>query len=78
MKKYRVVDIIGNFEIFLDDEIEAEGSWEAMNSICDEIMDNLGNYINIELEEIESDEDDYDEYEAYEDNKLEEEYRKEN
>ena len=74
MKKFRVVDVIGNFGIFLDDEIEADGDWEAKNIICNEIMDNLGNYIDIELEEIESEEDEFDEYQAYEDNKLEEEY----
>ena len=73
MKKYKVVNVTGNFGIFLDDEIEAEGSWEAMNSICDEIMDNLGNYIDIELEEIESD-DEPDYHDIYMDNKLEEEF----
>lgn len=74
MKKFKVVNVSGSFGIFLDDEIEAVDKYEAMEQICDEIMDNLGNYIDIELEEVESDEDEPDEHDAYEDNKLEEEY----
>ena len=56
MKKYRVVDIVGMFGIFLDDEIEAEDSIEAKEIIMEEIMDNIGNYIDIELERIEDNE----------------------
>ena len=74
MKKFRVVDVSGSFGIFLDDEIEAVDKYEAMEQICDEIMDNLGNYIDIELEEVESDEDEPDYHEIYENFKLEEEF----
>lgn len=75
MKKFRVVNVSGSFGIFLDDEIEAVDSIEAMESICYEIMDNIGNYIDIELEEIESDEDDEPDYHDIEvDRRLEEEF----
>jgi len=58
VKKYRVEDIIGSFGIFLDDEIEAENYSEAVEEVMNEIIDNIGNYIEIELEEIkESDKD---------------------
>lgn len=52
MKKYRVEDIISHFGLFLDDEIEAESEIDAKEQILNEIMDNLGNYIDIEVEEI--------------------------
>ena len=52
MKKYRVEDIICSFGIFLDDEIEAENYSEAVEEVMNEIIDNIGNYIEIELEEI--------------------------
>lgn len=75
MKKFRVVDVSGSFGIFLDEEIEAADSIEAMESICCEIMDNIGNYIDIELEEIESYEDDEPDYHDIEvDRRLEEEF----
>lgn len=57
MKTYRVVNIEGSFGIFLDDEYEAENSVECKEEILNEIMDNIGNYIDIEIEEIEEDED---------------------
>lgn len=53
MKTYRVEDIICSFGIFLDDEIEAENYSEAVEEVMNEIIDNIGNYIEIELEEIE-------------------------
>ena len=56
MKKYRVTDIMGYFGIFLDEEIEAENDIDAKESIMCEIMDNIGNYIDIELEEIDVEE----------------------
>lgn len=56
MKKYKVIDIIGSFGLFLDEEIEAENSIEAREQIMDEIIDNIGNYIDIELERIEDEE----------------------
>ena len=52
MKKFKVVDIIGSFGIFLDEEVEADSEFEAMEIVFNEIDDNLGNYIDIELEEI--------------------------
>ena len=53
MKKYRVDDIICSFGIFLDEEVEAENQSEAREIVFNEIMDNLGNYIDIVLEIIE-------------------------
>ncbi len=53
MKKYKVVEILGMFGIFIDDEVEAENIWEAREQIFNEIYDNLGNYIDIKLEEVE-------------------------
>ena len=55
MKTYRVDDIICSFGIFLDEEVEAENQSEAQEIIFNEIMDNLGNYIDIVLERIEED-----------------------
>ena len=52
MKKYRIEDIIGSFGLFLDEEIEAEDSIDAKEQILMEICDNIGNYIDIELEKI--------------------------
>ena len=52
MKKYRVDDIICSFGIFLDEEVEAENQSEAKEIVFNEIMDNLGNYIDIVLEKI--------------------------
>ena len=52
MKKYRVDDIICSFGIFLDEEVEAENQSEAREIVFNEIMDNLGNYIDIVLERI--------------------------
>ena len=52
MKTYRVEDIISSFGIFLDDEIEAENYSEAVEEIMNEIIDNIGNYIEIELQEL--------------------------
>lgn len=56
MKKYRVDDIICSFGIFLDDEVEAENQIEAQEIILNEIIDNIGNYIDIILEKIEDEE----------------------
>lgn len=55
MKTYRVIDIIGSFGLFLDEEIEAEDSIDAKEQILMEICDNIGNYIDIELERVEED-----------------------
>lgn len=56
MKKYRVDDIICSFGIFLDEEVEADSQSEAQEIVLNEIMDNIGNYIDIDLEIIEDDE----------------------
>lgn len=53
MKEYRVVDVIGCFGLFIDDVVEAENKSEAMESVMNEIMDNIGNYIDVVLEEVE-------------------------
>ena len=56
MKKYRVTDITGWFGLFIDEEIEADDSIDAKDEILNQIMDNIGNYIDIEVEEIEDEE----------------------
>ena len=53
MKTYRVVDIIGYFNLFIDEEVEANDEVEAKECILYEIIDNIGNYIDIEVEEVE-------------------------
>ena len=56
MKTYRVVDIsFSGLNLFIDDEYEGEDSIEVKEEIMCEIMDNIGNYIDIELEEIDED-----------------------
>lgn len=60
MKKYKIIDIIGNFGIFVDDIVESDDEYDALDKILNEIQDNLGNYIEIELEEIDENEDDKD------------------
>lgn len=57
MKKYRVVDIIASFGMFLDDIVEAENRIDAMEEVLFQISDNLGNYIDIEVEEVRDDKD---------------------
>lgn len=52
MKKYKVVDVTGWFGLFEDEEYEGEDEIEVMDQIMCEIEDNIGNYIDIELEEI--------------------------
>ena len=52
MKKYRVVNIDGSFGLFLDEEYEGKDSVDVKEQIMEEIMDNIGNYLDIELEEI--------------------------
>lgn len=59
MKKYRVLDITGGFGLFIDEEYEGEDSTDVREAIMYEIMDNIGNYIDIELEEIEECEEEY-------------------
>ena len=56
-KIFKVKDVVGYFGLFLDDEIEADDEIEVMEMIQDEIIDNIGNYIDIELEEIDNEED---------------------
>ena len=58
MKKYIVKEVFGSFGIFLDDIIEAENSVDAMEQVMSEIIDNIGNYIDIELEEVDEEDDD--------------------
>lgn len=58
MKVYKVKDIEAYLDLFLDDEVEADDEIEAKEMICYEIIDNIGNYIGIELEEVEKGEED--------------------
>lgn len=55
MKKFKVEDIRGYFDIFLDEEIEAEDETQAKMEILDQILDNLGNYIEIDVIEVDED-----------------------
>lgn len=55
MKKFKVEDIRGYFNIFLDEEIEAEDEMQAKEEILYEILDNLGNYIEIEVIKVDED-----------------------
>lgn len=55
MKKFKVEEIRGYFDIFLDEEIEAEDEIQAKEEILYEILDNLGNYIEIEVIEVDED-----------------------
>lgn len=62
MKKYKVEYIDGCFDIFLGKEIEAENEMRAMAEILYEILDDLANYIELDLIEVNEDID-YDEVE---------------
>lgn len=53
MKKYRVESISGYFGLFIDEEYEGEDPCDIKEQILMEICDNIGNYIDIELEEVE-------------------------
>ena len=55
MKKFKVEDIKGYFDIFLDEEVEAEDEMQAKEEILYEILDNLGNYIEIDVIEVDED-----------------------
>ena len=55
MKKFKVEDIKGYFDIFLDEEVEAEDEIQAKEEILYEILDNLGNYIEIDVIEVDDD-----------------------
>ena len=61
MKTYRVEDIITSFGIFLDDEIEAEDEYDAKEQVLNEIIDNIGNYIEIKIVELQNGSDDNEE-----------------
>lgn len=60
MRKYRIENISCYLGMFLDDEVEADDEIDAKDMIMNEVIDNIGNYIDIELEEI-YEEDDEDE-----------------
>ena len=55
MKKFKVEEIRGYFDIFLDEEVEAEDEIQAKEEILYEILDNLGNYIEIDVIEVDDD-----------------------
>ena len=53
MKTYKIESIIEYFDMFIGDEVEAYDEIDAKEIILNEIMDNIGNYIDIEVYEIE-------------------------
>ena len=53
MKEYRVVGVIDCFDLFINDVVEAESKSDAFEIVLNEIMDNIGNYIDVVLEEVE-------------------------
>lgn len=60
---YKVTDITGSFGLFLDEEYEldeGENLIDLKEEIMEEICDNIGNYIDIELEEVEDSEEEDD------------------
>ena len=78
MKTYKVTDILFSSGLFLDEEYEAEDESDAMEQVMMEIMDNIGNYFDIELEEVyEEDEDDEEESEVIDTNGQKENNSKE-
>lgn len=60
MKKFKVEYIRGYFDIFLDEEVEAEDEIRAKEEVLYEIMDNIGNYIDIDVIEVDDDDDEED------------------
>ena len=72
MKKYKV-----SYYLTYNgpEEIEATDKIDACSQIMFRIMDDIGFYIAVEAEEINEK---FDEHQDYENNKLEEDYRKEN
>lgn len=52
MKTYKVIDILDYFGLFIDEEIEADSELDAKEQVLMEICDNIGNYIDIKVEEI--------------------------
>lgn len=62
MRRFKIKDIACCFGLFIDDEVEAEDEIEAKDMIMCEICDNIGNYVDIALEEC-YDEDDEEELE---------------
>lgn len=64
MPKYRVTDIaISGLALFLDEEYEADDEIEVQEAVMMEIMENIGNYIDIEVEKIEDEEElDYEDF----------------
>lgn len=57
MKTFKVKYIVVYFGLFLGDEVEAENEIDAKEAVQNIIIDNIGNYIDIELEEIDNEED---------------------
>lgn len=63
MSKYRISDIQGCFHLFMDEEYEGESEIDVKEKIMCEIMDDIGNYIDIELLKLEDNEDEDEDYE---------------
>ena len=55
MKKFKVEYIDGCFDMFLGEEVEAENEMHAREEILYEILDNLANYIEIDVIEVDED-----------------------
>lgn len=52
MKQFKVENIFASLGLFLDEIIEAEDEIDAKEQIMIEICENIGNYVDIYLEEI--------------------------
>lgn len=57
MKTYKIESIIEYFDMLIGDEVEAYDEIDAKETILNEIMDNIGNYIDIEVYELEESDD---------------------
>lgn len=64
MAKYKVTDIsVSGLSFFIDEEYEADDEIEVQEAVMMEIMENIGNYIDIEVEKIEDEEElDYEDF----------------
>ena len=63
MAKYKVSDIDTFFGFLYDEEIEADDEMDAIDCVFTDIMNNIGHYIEVEVEEV-SDEEDEEESES--------------
>lgn len=73
MNRYRVVDIFGSFGLFLDEEYEGKDSIDVKEAIMNEIIDNIGNYVEVFTDGLECCADRYDEFKDEVHKKIDEE-----